>query len=295
MTVRAPLSTGTLSTFSLMVITLKAHAGSLVPERVPGAVVGHGVAHRLGVVIGEWLRQADRVTVLTGAGISTESGIPDFRGPRGVWTQNPGAAAMATIDVYLSDPEVRRRAWRTRRDHPAWTAEPNAGHTALVDLERTGRLRAIVTQNVDGLHQRAGSDPGLVIEVHGTMLDAECLTCGVRTPMPEVLDRVDRGEDDPPCAACGGIQKSATISFGQALKPAVFRSAAVAARECDVFLAVGSSLSVQPVAGLCVEAVEHGARLVIINAQETPYDRVADAVVRRPIGEVLPALVSAAR
>lgn len=246
-------------------------------------------------MIGEWFRDAGRVTVLTGAGISTESGIPDFRGPSGVWTRNPGAAAMATIDAYRSDPEVRRRAWRTRRDHPAWTAEPNAGHAALVDLERTGRLRAIVTQNVDGLHQRAGSDPGLVIEVHGTMLDAECLTCGLRTPMREVLERVDGGEDDPPCLACGGIQKSATISFGQALRPEVFRAAELAARECDLFLAVGSSLSVQPAAGLCGAAVENGARLVIINAQETPYDRVADAVERRPIGEILPALVAAAR
>lgn len=251
--------------------------------------------HRLDGVIGEWLRDAGRVTVLTGAGISTDSGIPDFRGPRGVWTRNPGAAAMATIEAYLSDPEVRRRAWRTRRDHPAWTAEPNAGHAALVDLERTGRLRAIVTQNVDGLHQRAGSDPGLVIEVHGTILDAECLTCGLRTPMREVLERVDAGEDDPPCVACGGIQKSATISFGQALRPEVFRAAELAARECDLFLAVGSSLSVQPAAGLCARAVENGARLVIINAQETPYDRVADAVERRPIGEILPALVASAR
>jgi NAD-dependent deacetylase len=243
-------------------------------------------------MIGEWLRGAAAVTVLTGAGISTESGIPDFRGPQGIWTKDPKAAAMATIDVYVSDPEVRRRAWRSRREHPAWGAEPNAGHAALVDLERAGRLRAIVTQNIDGLHQKAGSDPDLVIEVHGTMLDAECLACGLRTPMPEIMERVDRGEDDPPCAACGGIQKSATISFGQALEPEVFDAAVRAARECDLFLAIGSSLSVQPAAGLCLEAVERGARLVIINAQETPYDRLADAVIREPIGEVLPTLVS---
>jgi NAD-dependent deacetylase len=245
-------------------------------------------------MIGEWLREASAVTVLTGAGISTDSGIPDFRGPQGVWTKDPNAAAMATIDVYLADPGVRRRAWRSRREHPAWHAEPNAGHRALVALEKTGRLRAIVTQNIDGLHQRAGSDPDLVIEVHGTMLDAECLTCGLRTPMPEVLRRVDDGEDDPPCLACGGVQKSATISFGQELKPEVFDAAVRAARDCDLFLAIGSSLGVQPAAGLCLEAVEHGARLVIINAQETPYDRVADAVVREPIGEVLPTLVSEA-
>jgi NAD-dependent deacetylase len=245
-------------------------------------------------MIGEWLRDARTVTVLTGAGISTESGIPDFRGPQGVWTKDPKAEAMATIDAYLSDPEVRRRTWRSRRDHPAWGAEPNAGHKALVDLEKTGRLRAIVTQNIDGLHQKAGSDPDLVIEVHGTMLEAECLVCGRRTPMPEVLTRLDLGEDDPPCLTCGGVQKSATISFGQSLKHEVFAAAERAARDCDLFLAVGSSLAVHPVAGLCQVAVESGARLVIVNAQETPYDRLADAVVRDPIGQVLPTLVSEA-
>jgi NAD-dependent deacetylase len=245
-------------------------------------------------MIGEWLRDARSVTVLTGAGISTESGIPDFRGPLGVWTKDPKAEAMATIDAYLADPEVRRRTWRSRRDHPAWGAEPNAGHNALVDLEKTGRLRAIITQNIDGLQQKAGSDPGLVIEVHGTMLEAECLVCGLRTPMPEVLARLDLGEDDPPCLTCGGIQKSATISFGQSLKREVFAAAERAARGCEVFLAVGSSLGVRPVAGLCPLAVESGARLVIINAQETPYDRLADAVVREPIGRVLPTLVSEA-
>jgi NAD-dependent deacetylase len=245
-------------------------------------------------MIGEWLRHAGAVTVLTGAGISTDSGIPDFRGPQGVWTKDPKAAAMSTIDVYVADPEVRRRAWRSRRDHPAWGAEPNAGHRALVDLEGAGRLRAIITQNIDGLHQKAGSDPDRVIEVHGTMLDAECLVCGLRTPMPEVLARVDLGEDDPLCLTCGGIQKSATISFGQTLKPEVFAAAERAARDCDVFLAVGSSLGVEPAAGLCLDAVDNGARLVIVNAQETPYDRLADAIVREPIGEVLPTLLSEA-
>ncbi len=245
-------------------------------------------------MVGEWVREAASVTVLTGAGISTDSGIPDFRGPQGVWTKDPQAAAMSTIDVYVADPDVRRRTWRSRRDHPAWGAEPNAGHRALVDLERAGRLRAIITQNIDGLHQRAGSDPELVIEVHGTMHDAECLSCGLRTPMPEVLTRVDLGEEDPPCLACGGIQKSATISFGQALKAEVFAAAERAARSCEVFLAIGSSLGVQPAAGLCVDAVEAGARLVIVNAQETPYDRLADAIVREPIGQALPTLVSEA-
>jgi NAD-dependent deacetylase len=242
------------------------------------------------VTLRERLGDVTSITVLTGAGISTDSGIPDFRGPQGVWTKDPAAAALANIDSYVSDPEVRRRAWRSRRDHPAWRAEPNVAHAALVDLERAGLLRAIVTQNIDGLHQRAGSSEASVIEIHGTMREAECLTCGLRTPMPEVLERVDAGEDDPPCLACGGIQKSATISFGQALKPDVLRAAIDAAQSCDLFVAAGTSLTVQPAAGLCLEAVEHGALLVILNAQETPYDEIADAVLRAPLGESLPEL-----
>jgi NAD-dependent deacetylase len=241
-----------------------------------------------------WLRAAVPITVLTGAGISTESGIPDFRGPQGVWTKNPGAQAMSTIDAYLADPEVRRRAWQARLDHPAWSARPNAGHRALVDLERTGRLRALVTQNIDGLHQAAGSNPDLVIEIHGTIRQVGCLSCRDRTPMAEALKRVAAGEDDPPCRRCGGILKSATISFGQALEPAVLNAAISAAQACDVLLAVGTSLSVHPAAGLCDLALGSGARLVIINAEPTPYDEVAHAVLREPIGAVLPRLVQAA-
>ncbi|MQA85178.1 MAG: NAD-dependent deacetylase [Streptosporangiales bacterium] len=243
---------------------------------------------------GGWLRSASAVTVLSGAGISTDSGIPDFRGPQGVWTKDPSAERLSTLQAYLADPEVRRRAWRSRREHPTWHARPNAAHSALVDLERAGRLHAIVTQNIDELHQEAGSDPSKVIEIHGTMRWAECLTCGVRTAMQEVLARVDAGEEDPACLACGGIQKSATISFGQALKQDVLAAAVSAARSCDLFLAVGSSLTVHPAAGLCGEAVDRGARLVIMNAQPTPYDGLADAVIRAPLGQTLPELVSAA-
>lgn len=237
-----------------------------------------------------WLPQARSITVLSGAGISTDSGIPDFRGPQGVWTRDPAAEAMSTIGSYLADPDVRRRAWRARLDQAALRAEPNAGHAALAELERGGRLRALITQNVDGLHQAAGSGPDTVIEIHGTAREAECLSCGLRTPMGDVLARVEAGEEDPPCAECGGVQKSATISFGQALRQDVLDAAIIAARSCDLFLAVGTSLTVQPAAGLCLEAVDHGARLVVLNAQETPYDDVADAVLRGPIGETLPRL-----
>jgi NAD-dependent deacetylase len=245
--------------------------------------------------VGRWLADAGAVTVLTGAGISTDSGIPDFRGPQGVWTRNPAAQALFTIDNYLSDPDVRRRAWQARLEHPVWRAEPNAGHRALADLERSGRLCGIVTQNIDGLHQAAGCSIDRVIEIHGTVHWVKCMSCPSRTPMPEVLARVEAGEPDPACAACGGIQKSATISFGESLDPAVLRAAERASRECDLFLAIGTSLSVFPAAWLCDYALESDARLVIVNAQPTQYDRAAHAVLRDPIGEVLPRLTQAAR
>jgi NAD-dependent deacetylase len=239
-----------------------------------------------------WWQAASKVTVLSGAGISTESGIPDFRGPQGIWTRNPAAQAMFTLDNYRADPEVRRLAWHNRLEHPAWEARPNAGHQALVALERSGRLRAIVTQNIDGLHQRAGSDPDLVIEIHGTLFEVECLSCGRRTAMRDNLDRVEAGEADPACLVCGGIQKAATISFGQALKVDVLRAAQRAARQCDLLLVVGTTLQVQPAAGLAEVAVAAGARMVIVNRDPTPYDGLASALLRDPIGETLPRLVA---
>ena len=240
-----------------------------------------------------WVQDAGpaSISALVGAGISTDSGIPDFRGPNGVWTRNPAAERMFTLQHYVEDPLVRRSAWQSRRDHPAWTAEPNAGHRALVALERDGRLRAVVTQNIDELHQRAGQSPDRVIEIHGSVFSAECLQCGRRVPMADALARVAAGEEDPACTACGGILKSATISFGQALRPEVLAAALDAVRRCDLLLAIGSSLQVQPAAGLCEVATRYGARLVIINAEPTPYDGLADAVLREQISEVLPTLV----
>ena len=240
-----------------------------------------------GALVGD----AGRVTVLSGAGISTDSGIPDFRGPQGLWTKNPGAQAMFSLDSYVADRDVRVRAWRNRREHPAWSAKPNDGHLALVDLERQDRLTGIVTQNIDGLHQAAGSSTDLVYEIHGTIWEAICLTCRRRVPMSDVLARVDAGEDDPPCSECDGIQKSATISFGQQLDPDVLDASVDASRRCDLFLAVGTSLQVQPAASLCGIAINAGVPLVVVNAEPTPYDQVADAVVRDPIGEALPRLV----
>ena len=169
--------------------------------------------------VAAYVAAADRITVLTGAGISTESGIPDYRGPNGVWTTNPAAMRQVNIRDYLEDPQVRRDAWQERLHHPAWTATPSAGHRALVELERAGKLRALITQNIDGLHQVAGSSPDAVLELHGTIHVAGCLECGHRTPMQEQLDRVRAGEPDPPCTECGGIQRSATIAFGPIARP----------------------------------------------------------------------------
>jgi NAD-dependent deacetylase len=243
--------------------------------------------------IAEWLRKADRITVLTGAGISTDSGIPDYRGPNGVWTRNPSAQRMSTLQDYVADPDVRQRAWQSRKAHPAWTAEPNDAHRALVDLEKTGKLTALVTQNIDELHQRAGSSRELVVELHGTIWWAECLTCGIRSPMADELGRVSDDEPDPECTLCGGILKSATVSFGQPLDPQVLQRAWRAAQDCELFVAIGTSLTVQPAAGLCEVAVEAGARFVVVNAEPTPYDGLADAVLREPIGDILPSLVRA--
>jgi len=241
--------------------------------------------------VSAWINQSSRVVVLTGAGISTESGIPDFRGPQGLWTKNPKAEKLSDIRYYMTDPEVRRLAWQQRVAHPAWHAQPNAGHLALVSLERSGRLHTLVTQNIDGLHQAAGNSPDKVVEVHGTIHEVVCMRCDWRGPMQATLDRVRAGEEDPVCTSCGGILKSATISFGQALIPGVIDRALKAAQEADLLLAVGTSLNVYPVAGAVPLAKSAGAKVVILNAEPTPLDDVADAVLRGAIGEVLPQLV----
>jgi NAD-dependent deacetylase len=239
----------------------------------------------------KWVDEAERISVLTGAGISTDSGIPDFRGPNGVWTKNPGAEKTATLSHYMSNPDVRRQAWRNRVESPMWDAQPNTGHLAIAALEKTGKVIAVITQNVDGLHLKAGSDPDRLIEVHGNTREVVCMQCGETAPMERALDRVRQGEEDPPCRTCGGILKSATISFGQNLVEDDLIRADHAARSCDLLLAVGSTLGVYPVAGVVPIAKRHGARIVIINAERTEMDDIADAVLRGPISELLPALV----
>ena len=241
-----------------------------------------------------WIDAARRVVVLTGAGISTDSGIPDFRGPQGLWTKNPLAEKMSNIHYYLADRDVRKLSWQNRMASPAWTAKPNAGHVALVELEKRQKLHALITQNIDELHQIAGNSPDKVIEVHGSMRRFMCWGCGMRGPMQLVLERVRAGEEDPPCRDCGGILKSDTISFGQQLVPEVIDRAMRVAAEGDVFLAVGSTLQVYPVAGAVDIARSAGAKIVIVNAQPTPYDDVAHAVLPGSISEVLPAILGSA-
>jgi NAD-dependent deacetylase len=237
-----------------------------------------------------WIVDAQRILVLTGAGISTDSGIPDFRGPQGVWTKNPEAERLATLDVYMSEPDMRKRAWQNRLTSPAWEARPNAGHVALLELERREALLLLVTQNIDGLHQLAGIDPANIVEIHGTLRRVKCMSCRRQWPSEEILARVRAGEEDPACEVCGGILKSATISFGENLVPEDLVRAERAALACDLVLAVGSTLSVYPAAGLVPLAKQVGARVVIVNGEPTALDAIGDSVLLGPIGELLPAL-----
>lgn len=234
-----------------------------------------------------WTNGVAKLAVLTGAGISTDSGVPDFRGPNGVWTRNPSAERLATFSVYVTDSSVRRRSWQTRLEHPIWSAAPNDAHKALA---RVGEVTDtwVITQNIDGLHQRGGSPAERVLELHGTLFDAVCVGCGDRTEMSTALERVRNGEEDPACLHCGGILKSATVMFGQALDPVVLAQAARVAQQCDLMLAIGSTLTVEPAASLCAVAVEFGASLVVINRDPTPYDDIATEVISEPIGVAVP-------
>lgn len=245
--------------------------------------------------VARWIAAADQVVALTGAGVSTDSGIPDFRGPQGVWTKDPAAERRATIDAWIDQPDLRREAWQHRLSLRETTYEPNDVHRSLAELERLGRLDLLVTQNVDGLHQDGGSSPDRVVEVHGTAREAMCLQCEQRWPLPEVLQRVADGDHDPHCPDCGGLIKSATISFGQPLVEEDMARAQAAAESSDVFLALGTSLAVYPVAWLPMLAKRQGARVVIINGQPTEQDDIADALLVARLGDVLPGLVSRVR
>jgi len=229
-----------------------------------------------------------RIVALTGAGISTASGIPDYRGPQGLWRQDPDYEKLVTFEFYVADADIRRRSWLFRRDSPAWTAAPNAAHRALA--ERADTL--VITQNVDGLHQKAGLPDDRVLELHGNMFRAVCLGCGAPSTTQEAIARVLAGEDDPRCVRCGGILKTGTVMFGEALDAAVLNRAVSEAQQAEVFLAVGTSLRVQPAASLVDLAAQSGARVIVVNAEPTPYDRLAERVIREPIDEAVPRLLA---
>ncbi|WP_330336969.1 SIR2 family NAD-dependent protein deacylase [Streptomyces sp. NBC_00557] len=231
------------------------------------------------------------VAILSGAGISTDSGIPDYRGPNGLWRRDPEAEKLVTYEYYMADPEIRRRSWRMRRENHTLKAEPNAAHRAVAELERSGVPVRVITQNVDGLHQLAGLPARKVLELHGSARSVVCTRCHARGTMEDALARVEAGEDDPPCRTCGGVLKSATVMFGERLDPMVLGQAMAVSKACTVFIAVGSSLQVHPAAGLAGVAADHGARLIIVNAEPTPYDDRADQIIREPIGTALPALL----
>ncbi|WP_169164340.1 SIR2 family NAD-dependent protein deacylase [Cellulomonas taurus] len=235
-------------------------------------------------------RPGSHITVLTGAGISTGSGIPDFRGPEGTWTRHPDQAELLEIDRLVNDPAVRRAGWAMWRDHPAWTATPSAAHRALVELERAELLEAVLTQNFDGLHQAAGHDSP-VIELHGGLRTTSCLRCGARQATSAVLARLDRN-GDPDCLECGGILKPDVVYFGERLPEDALGRAIAAAQDADVFVAIGSTLTVQPVASLTGIAAESGAEVIIVNAEPTPYDHHASRVIRTPIEDAVPDLVA---
>jgi NAD-dependent deacetylase len=245
-----------------------------------------GLAEAVAVLAG-----ARRLLVFTGAGVSTDSGIPDFRSPGGIWTRyDPRRLRFRN---YMRDPAIRREAWKLRRELHAMAPRPNPAHLACVRLAAAGLLAGVVTQNIDGLHGDAGLDPALLCEVHGTSRFTQCMECGDRRPMPEAVARVEAGEDDPPCLVCGGIIKAATVSFGQGIPPAVWARAEELTEACDAFVAVGSSLVVHPAAGLPARAAEREVPLVIVNREPTPLDDLADVVVHGEAGILLPALADA--
>lgn len=242
----------------------------------------------------EWLRTADRIVAFTGAGISTDSGIPDFRGPNGLWVKNPLAEKTSTLSHYLRDPEVRKVAWQGRERTFDGSARPNAGHYSLAAIDRAGKLHAVVTQNVDGLHQDSGIAEHLVYEVHGTIKYARCWGCDDRRPMSEFIVRVRAGDPDPHCELCGGIVKSDAILFEQALVPDVINGSFLAAEQCDVLLAIGSTLAVTPAAYVVDRARAEKKKVIIINGEPTERDHYADLILRGDISQILGELVTRA-
>ena len=238
----------------------------------------------------ELILGAKKVVVFTGAGMSTESGIPDFRSPGGIWSKyNPDDF---TYQKFLKDPEVRKRSWQMfGMFRMLDLVQPNPAHYAVAYLDNMSKLDCVITQNVDGLHQKAGVPEEKVIELHGTIKFAKCLGCGKRYPIEEVAKKLEEGMEEPVCDDCGGILKSATISFGEAMPVKETAEAERRSRECDLMLVLGSSLVVYPAAYMPIYAMESGAKLVIINVGSTSMDQYADVHINEKVGEVLPKIV----
>ena len=252
-------------------------------EKPAGSAAANSLTHR----IARYLSESLRAVAFTGAGISTESGIPDFRSPGGIWSRYQ----PVLFQDFLASEKARREYWLMKKEgyRELRGAKPNAGHRALASLEAAGKLRAIITQNIDGLHQDAGSRR--VLELHGTSRYCICLECSARYEPELIQDRLEAGVEVPRCDSCGGLLKSATISFGQALPVDVLSEAIDLCIKTDLILAIGSSLVVEPAASLPLQAKQNGARLVIINKTETPLDDLADLVLRDPIGASLTQVV----
>jgi len=237
------------------------------------------------------LKDRRSIMVFTGAGISTESGIPDFRGPQGVWTTvDPDEF---TLDRYLRYPETRRRSWQMRMNAGSLDAEPNPAHRAVVDLWRTGRMIGCVTQNIDGLHQKAGLPDEAVAELHGNAQTTVCLECGDERPTAHVLRRVEAGEDDPPCLLCGGILKTAVVYFGEMLPAQPWDFAFDLAERADAVVSIGSTLSVVPACYIPLHVARRGHPFVILNIGPTDLDHLATARISAPAGLALPELFAA--
>ena len=241
--------------------------------------------------VAEWILQSRRLVVFTGAGLSTESGIPDFRSPGGVWSRyNP---ADFDFQNFLASESTREKYWQmaTEMYGTIREAKPNKAHTAIYELDRLGKLDVVITQNIDGLHERAGHDSEKIIELHGTALHVSCLNCGQRYNRDEIQERIKQGIKAPVCDHCQGPLKPATISFGQAMPERETREAYRRSAASDLFIVIGSSLVVQPAASLPLEAKRGGARLVIINRDPTPYDDLADLVLQGQAGRILSAIL----
>lgn len=239
--------------------------------------------------LADLVRKSQNVVVFTGAGISTESGIPDFRSPGGIWTK----MAPIYFDEYVASEAARREAWRRRFEDLAHFSgsRPNAGHYAVAALVAAGKASAVITQNIDNLHQDSGVPPERVIELHGNATYARCLDCGVRIELEAVREQYERIGTAEPCAVCGGLVKSATISFGQPMPEAEMERAREAAQACDLMFAIGSSLVVYPAAAIPLVARKSGARLVILNREPTEFDLYANLVINDEIGPVMTALI----